>query len=156
MFPFAKNLPAARALVSWLCALSVLAATIFYGRALYETPPIPFFAPQTETEKIELTSAALEDYINKRVRSLDSPEKIAIAKGRGAERRSGYLNRPSIALRGTAVSGQNRVAAVAVDGVAKTVVVRQGDEIGGIRIVRIESAGVICEWRGETFFVPVL
>ncbi len=156
MFPFVKNLPAARALISWLCALSALAATIFYGRALYETPPAPFSAPQAEIEKVELTSAALENYIKERVRSLDSPDKIAIAKGRGADRRGGYLNRPSIALRSTAVSGQNRVAAVAVEGVAKTAVVRQGDEIGGIKIVRIESAGITCEWRGERFFVPVL
>ncbi len=150
--PSLKNFPA-RTIIFWLCTLIVICVTITSQTRFFTEIPIRPIPQQIGTAETEFSASALQKYLNGRAQTLANFEIIDRIGAQSS--RAEYLPRPAVLLRSTSILGEKRVAVIAVEGIEKSAVVQQGDEIGGIKIVSVDANGITCEWREQKFFVPM-
>lgn len=152
---FHRKSPFALRFVSWCFALFAVVFTGWSQRVFFV--PLkggPDLFRETAPEELRVAEG-LEAFVEKRMASLQNVLNDAESR-EFPEENAALLYRPALAVKAIAVDGRRAVAVVAVEGAPQTRVVHCGDEVEGILISDIAPEGITCQWRRQSYFVPLL
>lgn len=151
-----KKIMSPAGVITWLCAGAVLISTAFNQYSICAPELMHEVQNVPDTYQEPHAAARLQECISRRKTALKAAsvetEELCPPDGESAA----YASRPAIAVSAVVSDGRKKFASIILEGQLKTQIVRPGDEAGGIKIVEIEPEGIMCQWRGLKFFVPLM
>jgi hypothetical protein len=151
-----KKIPFRFSFVSWFCACAVMIFTAFVQYHLYVPIQPAGIHEFHEPQRLPRVAGQLENYINRRKTEIQASSVGDENHLAESDDSAAYFSRPSIAVSAIVTDGRKKFVAVILEGQKETQIVRQGDEVAGIRIIEIEPEGIMCQWRRLKFFVPLM
>lgn len=144
--------------VAAMAVMVALATTVF--ATLRTIRPVNFkqkAAPLEPFPKV-LSAERIQNCLQQRASDMEMASRLSWSDGGtavGAMDTKAFL-RPTIVLSGIISTKGGRLAVVTVDGMAQSAIVREGEDLAGLTILRIDDHSITCLWHGGRFTVPLI